>query len=108
MTNKESLIDIKITLITALFLISSIFFKLPYGYYTLLRFIVCGYFAYATYLLYNKEKLSFLCTLFGLLAIVYNPFEKLSFDRDTWRIINGFTLLLLYIINKKLFLLSKK
>ena len=92
-------IDQKLTFLAVLLLLIAIFFKLPYGYYTILRIVICAYFVYFIYLTYDKNrKLSLLCLLSVLIAIIYNPIIKIAFSKEIWSWINIFTLLILFII----------
>ena len=45
---------------------------LPYGYYQLLRFIVCGVGVYVAYTAYNWQK-KWVMWLFGFIALLFNP-----------------------------------
>lgn len=58
---------------------------LPYGYYTLLRIVVCG----ATSLLaYNELNTSGAVSMWGLLmggvALLFNPIVPIHFSREIW------------------------
>jgi uncharacterized membrane protein len=81
-----------------LLLTLAIFFTLPYGFYTLLRFVVCGfslYVAYRIYKVYNNEYKTYLIYVFW--AILFNPFIPVHFDKATWRIIDIVTIPVLCI-----------
>lgn len=72
----------------------------PYGFYTMLRFAVCGYFgltAYKFYRLGNMPAKFIICCLF---TILYNPVIKVSFELKQWLIINAFSILLIIFIEK--------
>lgn len=60
----------------------------PYGFYTILRFIVCSYFSYNAYLIWKEKNLNFACIISLLFAITYNPFVKVTFETEEWVIIN--------------------
>ena len=45
---------------------------MPYGYYTLLKLVVCGCSIYYAYHLYEKEDKTFVW-VFGFFAVLYNP-----------------------------------
>ncbi len=55
----------------------------PYGYYTLLRFVVCGSAAFVAYLGYSAKK-RWIAWTFGIIAVLFNPIIKVHFDRDIW------------------------
>ena len=58
-----------------------------YDYYTILRFVVCGTSSYGAYLAYESEKKPWLW-LFGGIAILFNPFLKIYFQKSNWTIID--------------------
>lgn len=68
---------------------------LPYGYYTLLRFIATGVFIWSALIAYerNNETLPW---IYLLLALLFNPLIKIHLSRDLWAIfdISAATLLL--------------
>lgn len=82
-------------IITLIFLAIATFIDgddLPYGFYTILRFVVCGYFGYKAHLNYKEHKnTSFLFCFLVLFAITYNPFVKVKLDNDEWLLINILT-----------------
>jgi len=55
----------------------------PYGYYTLLRFVVCGTGAYVAYWLLVEEKrhIGFLSIL---IAVLFNPFIPIYLYKELW------------------------
>lgn len=57
--------------------------KMPYGYYTLLRVVVCIVFAWASYVSF-KRNYAALPWLFGTVAIVFNPVWKVYFPKPIW------------------------
>jgi hypothetical protein len=61
---------------------------LPYGYFTLLRFVVCAVTAYITYKVYQEKKESLWVWVFGFIAVLFNPFILVTFQRSTWSIID--------------------
>jgi len=75
----------------------------PYGYYTLLRFVVCGVAAYSAYFAAELKKKSW-AWIFGIIAFLFNPIIPIHFDRDTWQIIDVGVAILLLV---SLFLLQK-
>ena len=65
--------------------ISVLPFSLPYGFYTILRFIVCFYFIAKLFLLLPKNnKFSFKFFISCLFAIIFNPFIRISFEKSQW------------------------
>jgi hypothetical protein len=56
----------------------------PYGYYQILRFVVCGVGAYIAYMAYNWQKV-WAMWLFGVIAILFNPIVPIHLARDIWQ-----------------------
>ena len=71
---------------------------LPYGYYTLLRIVVCGA---AALLAFNDFKrfgsVSFWVLLMGGIALLFNPIIPIHLSREVWAPINILTALALFI-----------
>ena len=64
---------------------------MPYGYYQMLRLIVCGVSVWGAVLAFNKNNI--FPVLYGVFALLYNPIFIIHFDRATWEIINILTML---------------
>lgn len=60
---------------------------LPYGYYTLLRLVACGVFAFAAFVAFAKAA-SHLAWLYVLLALVFNPIIKVYLSKGSWTLID--------------------
>lgn len=86
--------------ITAGFLFFGIL-PLPYGYYTLLRLIACGVFAWAAHISYEKNEAT-LPWIFVVLALIFNPIIKVYLPKEVWAIINFCSGLFLIFISKKI------
>ena len=74
----------KFSLIVALLLC---LFDMPYWYYQLFRIFGTIGFVYLAYIDY-KSKNKITPQLFVACALVINPILKISFDRDTWHIVD--------------------
>lgn len=76
--------------------------RMPIGYYTILRFVVCGVTAYGAYIFAEQNKNGW-AWIFGIIAVLFNPFVPVYFKRDTWAPIDiGVAVFLLTsIFNKK-------
>ena len=60
--------------------------KMPYGYYQFVRFISCIVFAYLAYQEnLNKSKL---VLVYVALAVLFQPFVKISLGRELWNIVD--------------------
>lgn len=71
--------------------------RLPYGYYTLLRFVVCGTTAYGAYLASTEQKKPAWVWTFGIIAVLFNPFIPIHLTRDIWAVIDVAVALLLIV-----------
>jgi len=74
------------SIISAVMLLVAIL-DLPYGYYTLLRWIVT---ASAIFLVWVASKLERKFWLFsmGIVAILFNPIAPIYLDKETWVVID--------------------
>lgn len=75
------------TIIVAAILLFLALFSMPYGYYILLRFVVCGVSAYGTYFAVKFKRNAWAWT-FGIIAILFNPIIPIHLDKDTWAVID--------------------
>lgn len=94
------------TIISAIFLFLAMFGGWPYGFFTLLRFVVFALTAYVAWLAYEakQEKWTW---IFGFLAVIFNPFIPLYFGRDFWVIVD-FIVAVFLIISIFVFKFPKK
>ena len=60
---------------------------MPYGYYQLIRFVAILAFAYLAYCHFKSEEIS-LGFLFVALALLFQPFFKVSLGRTLWNIVD--------------------
>ncbi len=69
-------------------------FPMPYGYYNLLRIVVCGCSTFFAFRLFEKKEIIFVW-IFGFLAILYNPIIPVYlYEKEIWTIVNIFTAIL--------------
>lgn len=59
----------------------------PYGYYQLLRFVVCGAASYIAFMAYNWQKI-WATWLFGFIAVLFNPLIPIHLSREIWQTID--------------------
>lgn len=61
--------------------------NMPYGFYTLVRFVAACAFAYFSYDYFkaNKDGLGF---TFAVLAVLFQPFIKIALGRTVWNIVD--------------------
>lgn len=78
--------------------------KMPYGYYTLVRFVAFvgfGILSFVTYQKHNEVGIEVL--LYIALALLFQPFAKVALGRTLWNIVDAVVGvgLLLSLANKK-------
>ena len=81
-----------------IFFLIACLFKMPYGYYQIMRIAVTALFCYLAYEVWEESKtLSFLC---GIGIIIFQPLQKLAFHKKDWQIIDVLisSLLVIWII----------
>ncbi len=110
--NQNIKMDIKLTFLSIFFLILTLFdytycsrysyfcFNFSGGFYTILKFVLCGYFLYNAFLIYKRNQMSISFIISCLLAIVYNPFVQVSFEKEEWYVIHIVTICVVLIIEK--------
>ncbi len=62
----------------------------PYGYYQILRWVICWVAAYSAYLEYQKFHYPW-TWVFGIIAVLFNPLSTIHLDKDTWIVLNVIT-----------------
>ena len=82
--------------IAALFLFAALIDGWPYGFFTLLRFVVFAATAYVAWMAYEQQREKWIW-IFGFLAILFNPFFPIYLNRDLWSIIDLVTGLFLVV-----------
>ncbi len=64
-------------------------FRMPYGYYQLVRYISFAVFVYLAYTAYNKNKdFTAVFWIYLFLAILFQPFIKIALGRTIWNIVD--------------------
>ncbi len=76
------------TIITSGFLFIALVDGLPYGYFNLLRFVVCAVGIYLAYKTYEDNKESLWVWAFAGIAVLFNPIIIITFERSTWWVID--------------------
>ena len=69
---------------------------LPYGYYQLLRFVVCGAGAYVAYTAYTWQKM-WAVWLFAFVVVLFNPFIPIHLSKELWQPID-FVCAILFVV----------
>ena len=78
-------------------------FPMPYGYYTLVRFVAMILFGCMASSFYKEETIP-LCILFVALALLFQPFMKVALGRTMWNVIDvilAVALVILWYSNNK-------
>lgn len=77
-----------VKLILAILLLLCLF-KMPYGYYQLVRFLATMIFAFLAYIETRKAgKLEIYFWIFLGLAVLFQPFEKIALGRFIWNTVD--------------------
>lgn len=66
----------------------------PYGYYQLLRFVVCGVSVYVAFMAYTWKKI-WATWLFGFIALLFNPLIPIHLSQELWQPIDVICAILL-------------
>lgn len=85
------------SLISALMLFLAIPEGWPYGYYTILRLVVCAsavFVAYVAVIDFEKTKWAY---LFGFVALLFNPLIPIHLTKEIWVVIDIMAALLFII-----------
>jgi hypothetical protein len=75
------------TLIASAMLIGCLINGLPYGYFQILRWVVCGVCGYRAYLAYTLNKKVWMW-VFVASAVLFNPIAPIHLDRNLWAVID--------------------
>ncbi len=59
----------------------------PYGYYQILRWIVCGFFGYFAFLTHDHNDIKW-TWIFSGIAILFNPIIPIYLEREVWQVID--------------------
>ncbi|RXK58106.1 hypothetical protein ESA94_19030 [Lacibacter luteus] len=81
------LLDTVIKFAVAAALIIAAMTKQQYSYYNFLRWFVMIPFIYFCYKSFNQKQMG-LFIYFGIVAILFNPFQKFWFQKQIWHIID--------------------
>jgi hypothetical protein len=68
---------------------------LPYAYYQLLRWAVCGVAAFSAYQAYEKQKNAWMW-IFGALAVLFNPIVPIYLSKQVWAILDVISAIILF------------
>jgi len=65
----------------------------PYSYYTLLRWVCCGTFAYLAFQSFEQKMQGWVWILGGT-ALLYNPILRVHLNRELWSVVNVVTIVI--------------
>ncbi len=68
----------------------------PYGYYVLLRFVICGVCAFLAFRMIEIQRHGWVWIL-GITALIYNPIVRVHLNRELWSVVNIVTIVLLAV-----------
>ena len=68
----------------------------PYGYYIILRFVVCGVCAYLAVRAFQIDKIGWVLIV-GITAVIYNPIIRVHLAREIWSVVNIATIIMLIV-----------
>ena len=60
---------------------------LPYGAYTLIRFVAMAAFAFIAWNYFNEQKIP-LTVVFAALTLLFQPFVKIHLGRTVWNVVD--------------------
>ena len=70
---------------------------MPYGYYQFVRFVSMVVFAVMAYRYYVKKQVEW-AVVFGALALLFQPFVKISLGRTMWNIVDVVVAVMLLVL----------
>ena len=75
------------TLVASAILFGCLIDGLPYGYFQILRWVVCGVCGYRGYLAYTLDKKAWMW-VFVFSAVLFNPIAPIHLDREVWAVVD--------------------
>jgi len=83
-------------IISVIALLCAVYFDHSYGYYQILRLLVCGTCAYFSYKTAEQDRKVWAWIL-GIIAFLFNPIIPIRFDRETWQWFDFITSIILLV-----------
>lgn len=74
---------IKVPIVVSIAMLFLAILPLPYGYYTLLRLVVCGTAVYLTWFAKTINKQGWMWAM-GFIALLFNPLIPIHLDKTSW------------------------
>ena len=76
----------------------------PYGYYILLRIVLCGIFVFLAVKAHGLKQVGWVWVL-AIAAVVYNPIVRVHLNREIWSVVNlatiGLLIATVFVLRKK-------
>ena len=88
MNTGERLLGSLPAIIPALLLVAAVFGRWPYGFYTLLRLIVCGCSIYLAVKATSTRTVAW-TWIMGAMAVLFNPILPIRMQRSDWQIVDA-------------------
>jgi len=79
----EKGVSIKPPVIASIVLLLLAILPLPYGYYTLLKLVVCFTAIFLVWFSYKRQRISW-TWIMGFFILVFNPIIPIQFGRELW------------------------
>lgn len=70
---------------------------MPYGYFMLVRFAAMIIFGIIALNYYGQQKVN-MAIFFGAMAVLFQPFIKISLDRITWNVVDVVMAIFLFVL----------
>ena len=80
-------ISIRPPIVASIVLLLLASFPFPYGYYTLLRLVVCSTAVFLGWFSYKKQKVRWVWIM-GLIALIFNPVIPIHFNKRLWIVLD--------------------
>jgi len=93
-------LSIKLAIVISIVMLLLAILPLPYGYYTLLRLVVCITVVLLAWQCYIKQKISWVWLL-GFIALIFNPVFPLYFEKGLWIVIDLIVAIILSVYLQK-------
>jgi len=74
---------------------------LPYGYYTLLRIVICILAGFTAYIAFESDNKPW-AWIFGAIAILFNPIIPIYFDKEIWGFLDAIVAII-FVVSIKYF-----
>jgi hypothetical protein len=92
MMNEKGLLKNKLLWLAPIVLLLIALLPLPYAYYQIMRWIVCGCASYIAYQCYQEQEgWDKVVIIFAAVAVLYNPIGAIHLFREAWMVINILT-----------------